>query len=111
MKNRKSFDVILNNEHNDKSQAKKVVNGGLIAKSFVATPATAQIVGVDQLLRAINTDVVIQYIGIGGALMAVPAIGTGFGIPAGQSITISSSDQEYVRTSSNLVQVVILEDE
>ena len=111
LKDKKSIDRIQNSEHNDWSGTKKVSFGGdapyLI---FGNNSATAQLVDQQAVLRCVNTDTVVQYIGVGDSSIGVPSITTGLALPPGQVVYANTGDQLYFRTSSNLVQVAWVKD-
>lgn len=111
LKDKKSIDRIQNSEHNDYSGTKKVSFGGDCPNLiFGNNSATAQLVDQQAVLRCVNTDTVVQYIGIGDATILVPTITTGLAIPPGGVFYANTGDQLYFRTSSNLVQVVWVKD-
>lgn len=109
-KDRKSYDVIVNVEHEDSVGAKRVliVGGAQGELIFGTNSATAQKVGKQATVRVTNTDSNVQFIAFGGVSLAAPTISTGFALTPGSTETFGSGSNEFVRTSSNLVQVVLL---
>ena len=86
IRDKKSFDKIMNTEHNDAAGAKKVISGGIVANDFTSNSifgtnsATAQEIGQFKTIRITNTNAAIQYIAFGVSGIAVPTVSTGFAI-------------------------------
>jgi len=108
---KRGIDRIINVEHNDAAGAKKVIQSGIvIGDIFGNNSGTAQFIGEKAVVRAVNTDIAIQYIKFGDSGVAVPTVTDGVAIPIGGDVYLNSGDQEYVRTSSNNVQVIVCQD-
>jgi len=111
MKKKKSFDVISNEGFNDAAKSHKFVDGGMVLESIVASSGTEAFVGVNKTLRCYNTNVATQYVHVGATGLGIPTVTTGFAIQPNTAIYINSSDYNFVRTSSNDVQVIVLDSE
>ena len=111
VKEKRGIDRIMNVEHNDIAGAKKVVQSGMvIGDVFGNNSGTAQLIGEKASVRAFNTDAAVQYIKFGDDSVGVPTVTDGIAIAPNGEIYLSSGSFEYVRTSSNNVQVIVSQD-
>ncbi len=101
---------ISNEQHNDSSGAQKGLQGtGGVIESILATSTTAKALAPRQAVRVCNTDTATQFVYIGPTAGTTVSITTGIAIPAGGvDIFYSEDAASWVRTSSALVQVVLL---
>ena len=111
MKKKKSFDVISNEGFNDAAKSHKVVEGGMVSESIVSNSATEAFVGQGKTLRCYNTNAATQFVHVGVTGLGIPTVTTGFAIQPSTAIFINSNTYDFVRTSSNDVQVIVLDSE
>lgn len=107
-KDRKSFDVIANIEHEDSMGAKRVVDAGIVPGTVYGNnSATAQLIGKGTSILVTNTTATIGYIKFGDAAVGVPTITDGIAVPPNGQLTLNSGAFDFVRTSANSIQVVV----
>lgn len=108
MKDRRSQDVIINIEHNDRSMAKMVINGGLVSDEIIGDASTAKIVGSKQIVLITNTTTGVLYAQVGDASVSVPNSANAFPVLPNSQIVLNTDKYEYIRTSGAGLHVIKL---
>lgn len=108
---RRSPDRVMNAEFNDIVYGKKITQAGVRPGAiFGDNSATVQLVGKRKAIRAINTTGSIQYVTFGNKDITTPTVTTGVALLPNSVEYLNSGLDEYVITSNNGVQLVVLQD-